>query len=84
MLYENLCLTNWSQKHVQTMPVDNKRITGPETTVPYQLFTKQQPWDETFAQSFSKADLRLDDRKSDEHRKICKKVDFYCCWNKND
>lgn len=53
------------------MPADSKRITGPEATVPYQLFATQKPWSETFTESFTENGLRLDGRKADEHRKIC-------------
>lgn len=53
------------------MPIDNKRITGPEITTPYQLFTNQKAWNENFAESLTDNGLRLDGRKTCEHRKIC-------------
>lgn len=53
------------------MPIDSKRIAGPEATVPYQLFTEQKPWNQAFTESLTEAGLRLDGRKTTEHRKIC-------------
>lgn len=58
------------------MPVDNKRITCPENTIPYQLFTKQKSWNNAFTQSLTEAGLRLDGRQKEEHRKICTKYDI--------
>lgn len=51
------------------MPVDNKRITGPEVTIPYDLFVKSTK--ELNEVPLSK-EVRKDNRKFDEHRKICK------------
>lgn len=55
------------------MPLDSKRIVGPDTTVPYHLFQKRSG--KSLKQSIEEAfngDLRPDGRKLNEHRKICK------------
>lgn len=55
------------------MPIDHKRINGPEITIPYQLFEKlnTQSLKSQFDQEISNG-TRKDGRKLDEHRKICK------------
>lgn len=55
------------------MPTDHRRIIGPENTVPYRLYTKLNscPFNERFNQAV-KNGIRLDGRKLDEHRKLCK------------
>lgn len=61
------------------MPVDHRRINGPEDTVPYHLFSKLniQSLSSKFADVY-KNGKRKDDRKSNEHRKMCKyKLTYY-------
>lgn len=58
------------------MPVDNKRITGPEITIPYELFLKSCIIKNVNKLELSH-DIRKDGRKYDEHRKICKYFAVY-------
>lgn len=56
------------------MPVDHKRINGPENTEPYHLYSKQHQnkLEETFKKLYVEG-KRLDNRKPEELRKICMK-----------
>lgn len=57
------------------MPVDHKRINGPENTIPYKLYTKLNV--KTFKEALQDAvknGVRNDKRKLDEHRRICKQA----------
>lgn len=60
------------------MPVDHKRINGPEETVPYNLFTKlnTKSLKVQFNESL-KDGSRSDGRTYLEHRKICKCKSIY-------
>lgn len=49
------------------MPVDYRRIAGPEATVPYDLFIESN---KNFGTTGFQ-EVREDGRKYDEHRKIC-------------
>ncbi|XP_022907300.1 exosome complex component MTR3-like [Onthophagus taurus] len=54
------------------MPVDHKRINGPENTVPYRLYTKLnvKSFKELFSETVNENGSRLDLRKPNHHRKI--------------
>lgn len=57
------------------MPVDHKRINGPEETVSYYLFTKLNTKSLKFQFSESiQEGKRVDGRTPLEHRKICKSL----------
>lgn len=54
------------------MPIDHKRINGPEESVPYELFARLSgiTSEKTF-EEIQSANKRCDGRDLDEHRKIC-------------
>ena len=58
------------------MPLDNKRITGPEKTIPYEVFieSRHKTFNELLKDVISTDGLRNDGRKANDHRKICKSV----------
>lgn len=55
------------------MPVDNKRINGPEISVPYQLFDKlnTKSLKTQFSEIVQPNGTRKDGRSAHQHRKIC-------------
>lgn len=54
------------------MPSDQKRLNGPENSVSYHLHSVEQLQDyETRLRSLLSGEVRRDDRKLDEIRKIC-------------
>lgn len=52
------------------MPIDHKRINGPENSESYLLYSTDNVSKEMYTNLFVEG-KRLDDRKPDEHRKIC-------------
>ncbi|KAI4466507.1 exosome complex component [Holotrichia oblita] len=59
------------------MPVDHKRINGPENTIPYKLYTKLNV--KSFKEALQDAvknGVRNDKRKLDQHRRIFMKTDI--------
>lgn len=56
------------------MPLDNKRINGPEKTISYEVFAKsrQKYFHEFYKEVINPEGLRSDGRKANDHRKICK------------
>jgi exosome complex component MTR3 len=58
------------------MPVDHKRLNGPEITIPYQLFDKLNtvPLKTQFTNIVKADGSRVDGRSLKDHRKICKYI----------
>lgn len=52
------------------MPIDHKRINGPESSESYLLYSTNNNSKEVYTKLYVEG-KRLDNRKSDEHRKIC-------------
>ncbi|XP_063918492.1 exosome complex component MTR3-like isoform X2 [Zophobas morio] len=55
------------------MPIDHKRINGPEITIPYQLFDKlnTKSGKSQFKDFVKSNGVRIDGRSANDHRKIC-------------
>lgn len=59
------------------MPIDHKRINGPEVSVPYNIYTNSNCKEERTKNNISE---RKDGRAHNERREICKfkcKTDYY-------
>lgn len=61
------------------MPIDQKRINGPEGSLPYQLFveSRNKTFEERLENVFDRAGSRKCGRKDNESRKYCKLFLFY-------
>lgn len=55
------------------MPIDYKRINGPEDAIPYKLFTKlnTKSLEEQYKSCISVNGIRKDGRSVHEHRQLC-------------
>lgn len=56
-------------QYLYKMPIDQKRINGPEASVPYSIYIHSEVKDEGIQ---SNAPKRHDDRSNNELRNICK------------
>ena len=61
------------------MPVDQKRINGPEGSFSYTIFEKENEWtfDEKYTKLFKSDGTRADGRKNDESRKFCEYINKF-------
>jgi len=68
----------YKEKDLKRMPVDQKRINGPDTSTSYEIYIYSETKDNEIQRNVPK---RHDDRSNNELRNICKSVEVvFTCY----